>query len=144
MPISPCPESCEAEFSRSKLGRGGRHGGTFMYIMVIIIIISSSSSSSNSSSSSSSSTRMAAEVCPISLLRLSLLRLLDSSFPGKPRWAWEFHPLNLRFCLSQTLEIHNRSTEIGRTGSLEVAPVAQLAKHLSLSMYLYMYKYTYK
>ena len=40
---------------------------------------------------------------PISLLRLSLLRLLDSNFPGNSPWAWEFHPLNSRLCLSQTL-----------------------------------------
>ena len=39
---------------------------------------------------------------PISLLTLSLLRLLDSNFPGNPLWAWEFHPLELRLCLSQT------------------------------------------
>ena len=30
-------------------------------------------------------------VRPISLLRLSLLRLIDSNFPGDPPWAWEFH-----------------------------------------------------
>ena len=30
---------------------------------------------------------------PISLLTLPLLALLDSSFPGNPLWAWEFHPL---------------------------------------------------
>ena len=42
-------------------------------------------------------------VRPISLLRLSLLRLLDSNFPVNSLMAWEFHPLNLRFCLSQTL-----------------------------------------
>ena len=42
-------------------------------------------------------------VCPISLLRISLLRLLDSGFPGNSLWTWEFHPLLLRFCLSQTL-----------------------------------------
>ena len=39
----------------------------------------------------------------ISVLTLSLLRLLDSSFPGNPLRAWEFHPLQLRLCLSQTL-----------------------------------------
>ena len=42
-------------------------------------------------------------LCPISLLRLSLPRLLDSNFPGISLWAWELHPLKLRFCLSQTL-----------------------------------------
>ena len=42
-------------------------------------------------------------VRPISLLRLSLLRLLDSNFWENSLWAWEFHPLNLWFCLSQTL-----------------------------------------
>ena len=36
-------------------------------------------------------------------IRLSLLRLLDSNFPGNSLWAWEFHPLKSRFCLSQTL-----------------------------------------
>ena len=30
---------------------------------------------------------------PISLLRLSLLRSLDSKFPGRPLRAWEFPPL---------------------------------------------------
>ena len=36
----------------------------------------------------------------ISLPRLGLLRLLDSNFPGNSPWAWEFHPLNSRFCSS--------------------------------------------
>ena len=40
---------------------------------------------------------------PISLLRVSLLRFVDSNFPGDVPWTWEFHPLNLRFRLSQTL-----------------------------------------
>ena len=40
---------------------------------------------------------------PISLLRLSLLRLLDSNFTGNSLWAWEFHPFKSRLCLSQTL-----------------------------------------
>ena len=40
---------------------------------------------------------------PVSLLTLSLLRLLDSSFPGSPLWTWEFHPSTLRLCLNQTL-----------------------------------------
>ena len=39
----------------------------------------------------------------MSLLRLSLLRFVDSNFPGIPLFAWEFQPLELRFCLSQTL-----------------------------------------
>ena len=38
-----------------------------------------------------------ASVRPISLLRLSLLRLLDSNFQGNSLWAWEFHPVNFRF-----------------------------------------------
>ena len=29
---------------------------------------------------------------PISLLRLSLLRLLESNFPGNSLWAWKFRP----------------------------------------------------
>ena len=42
-------------------------------------------------------------VPPISLLTLSLLTSLDSNFPVNPLWAWEFHPLSSRLCLSQTL-----------------------------------------
>ena len=40
---------------------------------------------------------------PMPLLRLSLLRLADSTFPGNPLVTWESHPLRLRFRLSQTL-----------------------------------------
>ena len=40
---------------------------------------------------------------PISLLRLSLLRFLDSNFPASSLWTLEFNPLKFRFCLSQTL-----------------------------------------
>ena len=40
---------------------------------------------------------------PISLLTLSLLKLLDSNFLGNSLWASEFHPLTLRLRLSQTL-----------------------------------------
>ena len=29
--------------------------------------------------------------------------MFDSNFPGNSLWPWEFHPLNLRLCLSQTL-----------------------------------------
>ena len=43
-----------------------------------------------------------ADVRPISLLTLPLLILLDSNFRGNPLWAWEFNPLKLRLCLSQT------------------------------------------
>ena len=46
---------------------------------------------------------------PISLLRLSLLRLLDSNFPVNSLWPWEFHPW------VKPSNIHNVSTEIGRT-----------------------------
>ena len=42
-------------------------------------------------------------VRPISLLRSSLLRFGDSTLSEKSLWTWEFHPFNLRFCLSQTL-----------------------------------------
>ena len=42
-------------------------------------------------------------VRPISLLRISLLRLLDSDFLGNSLWTWEFKPLKLRFHLSETL-----------------------------------------
>ena len=47
--------------------------------------------------------RWLGKVHPIFLPRLSLLRFVDSTFPGNSLWTWEFHPLNLRFCLSQTL-----------------------------------------
>ena len=42
-------------------------------------------------------------VRPISLLRLSLPRFVDSNFPGNSLWTWEFYPLIFRFWLSQTL-----------------------------------------
>ena len=51
---------------------------------------------------------------PISLPRVSLLRFADSNFPGDSLWAWEFHTLKSRFCLSQPSEIHSLSTETGR------------------------------
>ena len=35
----------------------------------------------------------------IFLLRLSLLRFLDSNFPGYSLWTWEFHPLNIKIVL---------------------------------------------
>ena len=50
-----------------------------------------------------SSSRKHCLLRPISLLTLSLLTLLDSNFPRNSLWAWEFHPLELRLCLSQTL-----------------------------------------
>ena len=37
--------------------------------------------------------RAAAHRRPISLVRLSLLRLLDSNFAGNSMWAWKYHPL---------------------------------------------------
>ena len=37
-----------------------------------------------------------------SLLTLPLLTLLDSNSRENSLWAWEFHPLELRLCLSQT------------------------------------------
>ena len=48
-----------------------------------------------------SETRKAANTLlrPISLLTLSLLRLLDSNFPGNSLWAWEFHPLRIKIML---------------------------------------------
>ena len=36
---------------------------------------------------------------PISPLTFSLLRLIDSSFPGNSLWAWEFHPLKIKVVL---------------------------------------------
>ena len=40
---------------------------------------------------------------PISLLRISLLRFVDSELPGNSLWAWEFHRLKSILCLSRTL-----------------------------------------
>ena len=40
---------------------------------------------------------------PISLLILSLLRLLDSKLLGNSLWTWPFRPFNLRFCLNEIL-----------------------------------------
>ena len=34
---------------------------------------------------------------------ISLLRFLDSNFPGNSPWTREFHLLTIRLCLSQTL-----------------------------------------
>ena len=48
------------------------------------------------------SARFANYFRPISLLALSLLRLLDSNFPGNPLWTWEFHPFKIILCLSRT------------------------------------------
>ena len=45
---------------------------------------------------------VACHVRPISLLSSSLRRLLDSNIPADSLWAWEFHPVNLILCLSQT------------------------------------------
>ena len=47
------------------------------------------------------------ELClrPLSVrkLRTRKLRIADSEIPGNSLWTWEFHPLKLRTCLSQTL-----------------------------------------
>ena len=52
---------------------------------------------------------------PISLLRSSLLRLLDSNFPVNSLWAWEFHPLNIKIMFeSIPLKSVISTTEIGR------------------------------
>ena len=52
-------------------------------------------------------------VRPIFLLRLSLLRFLDSNFAGNSLWAWESH-LNLDAAWVKSSEIQNLSSEIGR------------------------------
>ena len=48
------------------------------------------------------------------VLRLSLLRFVDSNIPGDSLRTWEFHPLILRFRLSQTLWNPESCTNIGR------------------------------
>ena len=82
-------------------------------------------------------------VRPISLLTLSLRRLLDSNFPGNPLWTWEYHPLRLRLCSSQNHWIHNASTEIGRickrarTMSCFVFMLS-ICRYMSLASYLFI------
>ena len=51
---------------------------------------------------------------PISLLRLSLLTFVDSTFPGGSPWAWEFTPQNWDSAWVKPSEVQNLSTEIGR------------------------------
>ena len=59
---------------------------------------------------------------PISLLRLSLPRFVDSTSPGNCLWAREFRLSRSRFCLSQTL----RSPE---SWFRDLAQVHLLCKH---------------
>ena len=54
-------------------------------------------------------------VRPLSLLRLSLLRFVDSKCHGNSAWTWEFHPLNWDYAWVKASEIQNLSTEIGRS-----------------------------
>ena len=42
--------------------------------------------------------RVMSDLRPSSLLGLSLLRFVDSNFPGISPWASEFHPSKSRFC----------------------------------------------
>ena len=83
-------------------------------LLFIVTIIISSNSSSNTSTvvmivivviliASLRQSTDAPGLRPISPLRISPLRLLDSNFPGNSLRAWEFHPLKLILCLSQTL-----------------------------------------
>ena len=44
------------------------------------------------------------------LLRSSLLRFVDSDFPGNPLWAWEFHPLKVRLARGVAILCGARST----------------------------------
>ena len=69
---------------------------------------------------------------PIFLLGLSLLRFLDSNFPGHSLWTWEFHPSILRFCLSQTLWNHSLR-EIGRAGFSPRACGYEAEQHCELA-----------
>ena len=40
-------------------------------------------------------TTVALSIRPVSLLRLSLLRFVDSTFSENSLWAWEFHRLKV-------------------------------------------------
>ena len=44
----------------------------------------------------------------ISLPRISLLRFIDSRFPGNSLWAWEFHPLKLRLIMLESNPLKSR------------------------------------
>ena len=63
---------------------------------------------------------------PICLLRLSLLRFLDSHFPGNSLWAWEFHPSIFRFCLMEFENlIGQRDPPIDVEGNIETQQPVQ-------------------
>ena len=108
------------------------------------------------------------EVRPITLLRLPLLRFLDSKCLGHSLWTWEFHPFKTKIMLESTpSEIQNLSSEIGRittarkqlrlwTGlGLQARTrlrAARMTVHVriliprrihNLSLYIYIYMYVY-
>ena len=68
------------------------------------------------------------------LLRLSLLRFVDSAIPGNSFGHDNSAPQQLWFCLSQTIRIQNLSTEIGRT-------LAQIPAPQDVYVYIYIYIY---
>ena len=88
-------------------------------------------------------------VRPIPLLTLSLLTLLDSSFPRNPLWTWECHPFELILCLSQTLPNPQCSATPGTAASLRswrwwmpssrTQHIQVIYLYLSLSLYIYIY-----
>ena len=48
------------------------------------------------------------------VLRLSLLRFVDSKLPGNSPRTWEFHPFTLTFCLSPLPDLTRRSLKKGQ------------------------------
>ena len=77
-------------------------------------------------------------ITPNLLLRLSLLRFVDSKLPGNPPWTWEVHPLNLRWCSSQT-----RRTRRPRRPRAAVAWPSGLCTYINMCIYIYIFIYMY-
>ena len=79
-----------------------------MIILIIMIVMGDDNDNNHNASDIANvgacRPERSAALRPISLLRISLLRFVDSIFPGNPLWTCEFHPLEFRFCLSQPPE----------------------------------------
>ena len=82
--------------------------------------------------------RSIVDLRPISLLTLSLLTLLDSSFPGNPLWTWWFHRFKLRICLNPL-----KSTMlVGRLDVIRYSIYCSVVCY-SINNYMHVCVYTY-